>query len=83
MVTNNSGAPLTLDPPSFPSAGGSLSPWSVSQNQCPATLPTGYVCTISVAFTPTIQNFVSGAIVLMSHDKKYTSVVQLGGTGYN
>jgi sugar lactone lactonase YvrE len=53
----------------------------VSSNTCPAALPGGSNCTISVSYAPTVTGPESGAVTISDNAATGTQVVTLSGTG--
>jgi sugar lactone lactonase YvrE len=73
-LTNFGGAPLNF---------GSIVVTGdfVSSNTCPAALPGGSSCTISVSYAPTITGAETGTLTLSDNAFTGTQVIALSGTG--
>ena len=73
-LTNTGTAPLTLNPVT-------ISTDFSQANQCPATLPAGASCTISLSFTPTAVGALSGSLVASDAGGLVTAFAALRGQG--
>lgn len=76
-IGNNGTAPASLGTVSLSGAN----PGDFSTTPCPATIPLGTTCLITVTFTPTAKGPRSANVVIPSNDPNSPLVIALGGTG--
>jgi hypothetical protein len=76
QMTNAGSSPLTIS-----SVTASGAPFKITHNACAGSLAAGAQCKISVSFTPTVENTVTGTLSIVDSASSKPQVVELSGAG--
>jgi len=77
LVYNKGNAPLTISNISISGSG-----FSIAKDGCTGTWPAGYICVVSLTFSPPTSGVLSGSLTITSNDPVHGQLpVSLTGTG--